>query len=260
MLFKDLADSLKHKEYWLYSSWMELVLRYRMTALGPFWILVGPVLYISALTLLYGQVLNTRNAGYLVHLTIGIIFWGFINQCLAGACRILFLNRYMILNGRVRYTDYVLKLYSGNALLYMHHLIVLAGVLMFSGNPLQPTALLSLLTLPLALLCILGGSIFLAVVGARFKDISELVQSFFRIAFFITPIIWSPDLHGRSPVIEIFMYLNPFYYLLDIVRAPIAVGRIPMLEIGVVCLMTVAIWVMAYFAYNRARPYVALWL
>lgn len=260
MLFKDLSESFKHREYWFYSSWMDLVLRYRMTALGPFWILVGPVLYITALSLLYGQVLNTSNAGYLVHLTIGIIFWGFMNQCLAGACRILFLNRYMILNGRVRYTDYVLKLFSGNVLLYAHHLIVLAAVLAFSGNPLHLTALLALVTLPLAVLCILGGSIFLAVVGARFKDIAELVQSIFRIAFFITPIIWSPDLHGRSAVIEAFMYLNPFYYLLDIVRAPIAVGRIPLLEIAVVCAMTVLAWIMAYFAYNRARPYIALWL
>ena len=44
-----------------------------------------------------------------------------------------------------------------------------------------------------------------------------IVQSVMQIAFFVSPIIWKPELieHGRR-----FLPLNPFFALLEIVRAP----------------------------------------
>ncbi|MCY4057170.1 MAG: ABC transporter permease, partial [Gammaproteobacteria bacterium] len=45
-----------------------------------------------------------------------------------------------------------------------------------------------------------------------------------RIAFFVTPIIWMPELLPNRAVLP--MNLNPFFHVLEVVRAPL-LGELP---------------------------------
>jgi ABC-type polysaccharide/polyol phosphate export permease len=63
--------------------------------------------------------------------------------------------------------------------------------------------------------------VVLGVLCARFRDISPIVINLMQVAFFFTPVMWSPEiLKGRAWVAE----LNPLYHLIEIARGPIT-GR-----------------------------------
>ena len=46
--------------------------------------------------------------------------------------------------------------------------------------------------------------------SARFRDVPPIVASIMQVAFFLTPIFWTPS---ALPSRELFVHLNPFYYL-----------------------------------------------
>ncbi|QNT78209.1 ABC transporter permease [Entomobacter blattae] len=95
--------------------------------------------------------------------------------------------------------------------------------------------------------------LFLGTLGARYRDVSPMIASILPILFFMTPMIWKPDLIylGRQ-----YMLLNPFFPLIEIMRAPL-MGEIPRLSIWVFAIgYSVIIWLAGFFVLTkvRARP------
>ena len=83
-----------------------------------------------------------------------------------------------------------------------------------------------LLALPgLALLCLNGiwAGLLLGIVSARFRDVPPIITSVVRICFFVTPIIWTPEL---LPARTLVLDANPFFHLVEVVRAPL-LGQMP---------------------------------
>ena len=99
------------------------------------------------------------------------------------------------------------------------------------------------------------------MLGARYADFAELLRTIMRLGFFVTPIIWVPGAAGgKAGIIGPFIYANPFYYLIEIIRAPLVYGHVPWFEVGVVAAAVPIIWMLASLAYARARPFVPLWI
>jgi ABC-type polysaccharide/polyol phosphate export permease len=259
-LIRDVIASLRTPGFWLYGAWIDTSLRYRSQALGPMWMIAGTLVFVLVLGTLYSQVFSTQNPLYYAHLATGYVCWIFMQQLLVKSARLYSHNRNMIQNGYVKYADYVLRLFSAQLINFVHNLLVVAGVLLVTQVPLTSAAWILLLTVPLLMVTLLGACFLIAVIGARYPDFGELLQTTLRLAFFVTPIIWYPGAVGKGAIIGPFLYLNPFYYLIEIVRAPLVYGHVPWLEIGVVAATTVIIWALASDVYARAKPYIPLWI
>jgi homopolymeric O-antigen transport system permease protein len=259
-LFQDLIAAFKAPGFWLYGAWIDTSLRYRSQALGAFWMVAGTLAFVVLLGTLYSRVLNADSEIYYAHIATGYVLWIFIQQCLRKSAPIFKKNRDMIQNGYVKYVDYVLRLIAGNLINLSYNLLIVLGAILLTPVQFTSADFALLLTVPLFLLAILGICFLLSVVGARYHDVSELMQTLLRLFFFITPIIWMPSAAGKGAAIGAFIYLNPFYYLLEIIRGPLVYSIVPWFEIGIVAAAIPVIWLMAALAYARARPYVPLWI
>jgi ABC-2 type transport system permease protein/lipopolysaccharide transport system permease protein len=61
------------------------------------------------------------------------------------------------------------------------------------------------------------------MISARFRDIPQLVNSVVQIVFFVTPIMWKPELlQHRTYIAD----ANPFFHLVEIIRGPL-LGSVP---------------------------------
>lgn len=262
VLLHDLAASLKAPGFWLYGAWLDESLRHRSQVLGAFWGVAGTLLLVVLLGTLYSQILNTRGgASYYAHLATGYVSFIFVQKCLATGARVFSQNRSTIENGYVKYADYVLRMFCAQLVNLGYNLIVVVGAIVLVPVVLTPAALVLFVTVPLFLLATLGACFLLAVVGARYSDFVELLRTLLRIAFFVTPILWLPHaVGGKSAIIGPFLYANPFYYLIEIIRAPLVYAHVPWLEIGVVAAAIPVIWLLAILVYARARPYIPLWV
>jgi lipopolysaccharide transport system permease protein len=116
------------------------------------------------------------------------------------------------------------------------------------------------LTFPLVLLNLTWISVTLAILGARFPDLEEFTQSSLRLLFFLTPILWVAHQHVRGAVVDALLYLNPFYYFIEVIGGPLVYGHIPYFEIAILTVALPIGWLIASFLYARTRPWLALWL
>jgi homopolymeric O-antigen transport system permease protein len=260
-LVEDFYQSARHKGFWLYSSWIEILLSYRSTLLGPLWILIGTGVFVFAIGGLYGRVILSGGSNvYLAHLAIGITVWYFITQTAIGSCHLFRSFRGDILDGDNSYTDLILKLITTNLIYLLHNSVIVVIALLFAEVKLSMVALLLLITAPLVILNIIWVCVILSILGARYPDLQELMRSSLRLMFFITPILWIPHQHIRGGVIDAVLYLNPFYYFVEVIQAPLIYGQVPYFEIAVLTAALPIGWLAASLLYARTRPWVALWL
>jgi ABC-type polysaccharide/polyol phosphate export permease len=92
----------------------------------------------------------------------------------------------------------------------------------------------------------------------RFRDVPPLVSSALQIAMLITPLFWPADTLSGSKRF-VFVELNPLYYVVDVVRAPL-IGQVPgAASYGVMIVMTIAGWWLTYAAFKRFRKRIAYW-
>jgi len=113
----------------------------------------------------------------------------------------------------------------------------------------------ALLAIPGLLLVLLNGAtatLFIGMMSARFRDVPQLINSVVQIVFFVTPIMWKPELLRSRTFIADF---NPFYHLLEIVRAPL-LGSLPSTKSYIAVLLITLVNVVivgAFFARFRSR-------
>ena len=261
-LFQDLVAAFKAPGFWLYGAWIDTSLRHRSQALGAFWMVSGTLAFVLILGTLYSNVLLRPGADsqtYYAHIGTGFVLWILIQQSLQQSTRLYKKNTSMIQNGYVKYVDYVLRMFSGHLISLAYNLLIVVGVILLTPVQVTTADFVLALTVPLFMLALLGMCFFLSVIAARYPDVAELMQTVLRLFFFVTPIIWMTSM-GKGAVIGAFIYLNPFYYLLEIIRGPLVYGIVPWFEIGVVAAAVPVIWLLAAFAYARAKPYIPLWI
>ena len=83
------------------------------------------------------------------------------------------------------------------------------------------------------------------------------MDSIVRIAFFVTPIIWMPELLPRRAVLLDF---NPFFHYVELVRAPL-LGQAPQFVSWLAVLgMTLGGWLVALVMFRNYRRRVAYWV
>ena len=121
----------------------------------------------------------------------------------------------------------------------------------------ERTGFVSLLIVILNALWI--GVVF-ALIGARFPDLRHLVANIFTFVFLITPIIWHADTMPIGSLRGSLMRFNPFYHMVELVRAPILGDVIEPFTFSYLACMTIGGWLIAFFAYRRYARYVPLWI
>jgi ABC-type polysaccharide/polyol phosphate export permease len=256
----DLVASLRAPGFWLYGAWIDVSVRHRGQALGALWSVASTALFVGMIGTLFSHVMDGGST-YFAHLATGFVFFSFIQSNLNQSANVFIRNKNLIQNGYAKYADYVLRMFCTQLINLAYGLTVVVCVLILAPVEFTPAVLALSFTVPLFFIAVLGADFFLSIAGARYKDIGELLKSVLGLAMFITPIIWVAEPgQGKGALIGPFIYANPFYYLIEIVRAPLVYGVVPWFEIAVVVAATPIIWLLAALTYAKGRSYVPLWI
>lgn len=258
-MFRSFYESFKQSEYWTYSTWLRFGLKYRKTMLGPIWLAVAPALFVIFLGYLYSDVMRVELNLFVPHLAIGYITWTLFSGFIVNASTVYVRRRSEILQGVMRLTDLSLADTFQVFLTFLHQSVVIIGVFVFFKIIPTPYALVSLVGFFLTLLNGLWLSVALGILGARFRDLVEIISAVTRLFFFITPIIWMP-IDGKGGVLGKFLILNPFYHFLTIIRAPLLDRPIDYSSWVIVLSITALGFVFAAIVYKRASKQVPLWV
>lgn len=237
------------------------LLRYRKTIIGPLWILAGPAAFILILGTLFGNVMGHQPAIYVPHLAVGLIVWQYLVSIAGTASRLYPLHRASLMLGKPNHMKLVMRTVFTSLLMSLHHAVIIIAVMMIYR--IAPT--ISLLYLIPAGLLMFAHSVWilvtLGILGARYRDLGEVVEMVMRIAFLATPIIWMVgEEQGRGSIVGVYLVLNPFYHVLEPVRSAILGHDIDPLSWVISTAIAVCGLALANTLYRRYRHLVVLWI
>ena len=253
----DLRDGAMRWRLWSRLGWHDIRKRYRRSVLGPFWLTLSMAVMVGSLGLIYGTLFRLDLEGYLPFLAVGLATWTLIASFLNEGCISFIELEPLIKNVRIPMSVHILRALWRNLIIYGHNIVIFAVVALVFG--IWPGAAGLLAVAGLALLLVNAGWIMLllGMICTRFRDVPPIIGSVIQLLFFVTPVMWKPELLGDR---RYLMVLNPFYHLLEVIRAPL-LGHVPGWESWVAGLLFAAAgWAFTFACFARFRKRIAYWL
>jgi len=253
----DVRDGLRLWRLAWSLGWLDIRLRYRGSVLGPFWLTISTGVMVASLGVLYSALFHMPLRDYLPFLALSQVLWAFLATMVGEACSVFTESEGVIRSVRMPMFLFAMRILVRNVLVLAHNVSVI--VVVFLALWMWPgwTALLALPALPLWVINALATSLLLGGFCARFRDILPIVNSVMQIAFFLTPVIWKPEQLGAYAV---WLPLNPFYDMLEIVRAPL-LGEVasPLVWAGALG-YSLLLCGLSWSFFLRARGRIAFWI
>jgi lipopolysaccharide transport system permease protein len=255
----DIAMGVGLYSVWGVLGWHDIRNRYRRSVLGPFWLTISTGVMIAMLGFLYGALFGQPIRVFLPFVGAGLVVWMFIATLINEACSVFQTSESIIKQVRAPLTMHVCRMVWRNTVVFLHNAVIMIPVVGLAA----PRLSADLLLVPLAVVAIAVNGVWaglaLGVLCARFRDIPLIISNLVQIVFFVTPIMWLPEiLHARG--VTWVSDVNPFYHFIEIVRAPLLDKGTPELSWSVVIVVTALGWAFALTTLRRYRHRVAYWL
>lgn len=253
----DLAGGWRLRRLAWALAWLDTRNRYRGSVFGPFWLTFSTAVMIIGLGLLYSTLLKLDLQQYLPFLAVSLLLWNVIGQIAADSC-LTFTNAEPIIRQiRLPYSVHVLRIVFRNSISAAHSLPLILVVFLLCGHTPGPEALTAVPGLLLLSICALAGAFLLGMLCARFRDIPPIVANVMQLAFFLSPVLWKPELLGEG---QKWLVLNPFYVMMEVVRGPLVEGGAAVRIWIAAISFTAALSAVAGVFFVRFRARLAFWV
>jgi ABC-2 type transport system permease protein/lipopolysaccharide transport system permease protein len=212
---------------------------------------------VIALGVVYAQIFKTTLRDFMPFLCVGLLVWSLIGSVLTEAGGLFTGAESYIKQVRLPYSLYAFRFMWSKVIIFGHNFVIYFGILVYFK--IWPGAV-ALYVLPGFAIVVANGvlaAIYLGIVSARFRDVPQVVASIVQIVFFMTPIMWKPELLGSH---HILVTLNPFFHLIEIVRAPL-LGELPNSDSYIAAaLITGVNGLLAILFFARFRARISYWV
>jgi ABC-type polysaccharide/polyol phosphate export permease len=259
-LFAQLKASIRKPEFWAYSSWLDLVTRYRRTRLGLLWLFAPVLMFTLVIGPLFARLMDRELSYFLVHFGIGQAVWRMLAMVITDSTNALRTNKSFILDGNTRLTDFALSSIAKSVFYFAFAMVGMMVVLAWSPAVKLYWVPSLLITIPIVIANMFWLSYCIAILGARYPDFGQMLNTLLMAGFMFTPIIWEGERFPPDTIAGTVVRLNPAFHLLEIVRKPLF-GMMPGVEsIIFVAAFFVAGWAFATFLCRRYARYVPIWI
>jgi ABC-2 type transport system permease protein len=260
MMLRHFRESLREPAFWAYATWLGIVTNYRRSRLGVLWLMLPPVLYIWGLGAFFAGMNGRSLTEYAAHVGVGFLLFRLLTSVVLDSTGVLAANQAFILDGRVRITDFVLRVLA-RSLFYAGVALPVVAVALWLAPQVQPEGFVWLLvSLPLVLLNATWVSVVCSLIGARFPDTEQFIGNVFLFLFLLTPIIWYAEQAPPDSTRGLLMRFNPLFHLIESVRAPLLGEPLQVASLQFSAVMALAGILVAAFVYRRYARFVPLWI
>lgn len=256
----DIKDGLIKWRIWFLLAYQDIRLRYRRSILGPFWLTMSMAITVYSMGFLYGHLFHIDLWDYFPYLVAGMLAWSLISTNLNELTDTFITYENLLKEIKLPYTLHIQRIVIRNILIFFHNIIVMLPIYILF-NKSANVNLNTLFLIPSLFLVYINAVFFgllLAMIAARYRDISQLIKNLIQVVFFITPVMWKPEV---LPVNKLFfVWGNPIYPFIEIVRAPL-LGQLPSFSIMMSSLGITLLTIMfSFIIFTRYRSRIIYWL
>lgn len=256
---QDVSKAFLKTNLGLYLAKSDIRQRYRRSTLGPFWITISTAVMVACIGLIFGRLFKSPMQEFLPFITAGLIIWGFISSTVSEATTVFVNAEAIIKQLPLPLFLHVIRMVARNCYIFFHNILIYPIVCFFVDKSLSLTCFLVIPGFALLVINLLWLSLLIGIICTRFRDMPQIVLSLLQIAFYVTPIIWMPgSLKGKTGTL--ILDPNPFYHLIEIVRAPLLNVSPTLLNWFVASILAIVGWMVTIILYNRYRQRISYWL
>lgn len=222
------ADIWRLRHFWLALVRVDLRKRYRRSIIGLGWSLLHPIAMTAVLCVVFSRLFNLEVRNYAPFLLSGLTFWGFFTAVVMQGCQCFFQGESYIRQHPAPLAIYPLRTTLGAGIHFLlGFLIATVFVWLVHGFGNLP-AMLSLLPV-LVLIFVFGWSLAVCVglANVMFQDSQHLLEVALQMLFYMTPIMYKPEMLLTRRYLGWFVHLNPLAAFLELFRTPLLEGRLP---------------------------------
>jgi lipopolysaccharide transport system permease protein len=255
----DVAASIKRYNLVGMLGWQDVLQRYRRSIIGPFWLTISMGVMIGSIGIVFSQILKAPIEEFFPFLALGIILWSFFSSVINEGCTGFVAAEGIIKQLPIPLFVHILRLVWRNIIIFGHNIIIFPLLLLAMGKPISWYGLISLGGFLLVVINLVWIALVLGVFCARYRDMPQIVASVLQVFFYLTPIMWMPNMLPERASMYI-LDTNPFYHLIEIVRAPL-LGQVPT-ELNWMVSLSLGVfgWFVALVFYGRYKSRIAYWL
>ena len=238
-------------------AWLDIRLRYRGSVLGPFWLTISMGTMIGTLGFLFSVVFRQDVAKTLPFIATGIIFWGLLTSCLTEGAMVFISAESDIRNLPIPLSVHFYRMVARCVMIWGFNMAIYVVVSIWFKLVPDWNTLLFIPGFVLFLVNAAWIALSFGVLSTRYRDIPQVIATVIQVVFFLTPIFWSPVTLPNRPA---FVVLNPFYHLIEIVRAPLLNEAVSPMSWSLCIGMAVAGLGFTALLYRRAHARIPYWV
>lgn len=217
---RDLRDTQSTLDLWFHRGVHDFKSRYHHTFFGVLWHTINPVIFSLVISFVFSGVFEVDFTYYFVYVLLGYSVWMFANDILGSGSNIFANQAGFILSQKTPLEGLIIQSLVQKMLALALNLTVAVLVSLIFTEKLFLSPVTLLLTVVLFLQAGIAGfasSLLLSTLSAKMRDIPLLIGNCLRFLFFITPIVWFPELKGEG-LRQTVTYLNPLFYAIEMPR------------------------------------------
>lgn len=257
-LINDIQTSFRQYSLWSELAKLELKVRFRGTYFGVLWVLLALLLKVGMISLIYSLVLNKPLKEYVLFLSIGLLTWNYVSALvITSALSFLQARNYFQQMSMPHFIFVFQTVYRETLILLLYQVMAIPLILLYFGfSGIQAVWLWSLLGYFMIIVNGVFAGAWIGWVATRYRDVQHLISNLVMILFIVTPVLWPPPAGQEN---HVYFMLNPFYHLLEVVRAPIISSEIPVTSLLVVSGLALFNILICVLFYNKAKSRLVLW-
>jgi len=254
---RDLGLAAGMAPIWLVLAWRDFLRQTQRTFLGPIWSILGTGITVAVLGYVYGAVLGMSGSTAFPHIAAGLVIWFFISGCINGGLSVYISARGVLEERALPIAFSAFRFVFRYLIELVVKFIVFAADAVAVALPMNANAFLALPGLVILVLNGLWVVLVFGPLGARYRDVSQVVSPLMLIAFLASPVLWPRGMLGGSGFIALF---NPFTHFLAIVRDPLLGSPPSMLSVVVTLAVTVGGWALAIVCHCLCKDRIVFWI
>lgn len=256
----DIKNGLLKWPVWLLLAWQDILLRYRRSVLGPFWITLSMSITVCTMGYLYSYLFHIDIHTYFPYLAAGMLVWTLISSLVMDMTETFLASERLMKQIKLPYSLYVHRTAMRNMLIFFHNLLIMIPIFVFFQSGARLT-LYSLVFFPAIFLLYINAityGIIFGMIGARFRDMAQLIRSLVNIVFFMTPVMWVQDVLPKNK--QIFVLANPAAAFLGLIRNPMLGKPLAMHDLVYSLIITIVGLLVSHRLFTRYRSRIIFWM
>lgn len=206
----------------------DIVARYKRSVLGVAWTMLNPLGTMLIMVVVFSRVFRgTEN--YAAYVLTGIICWTMFSQSTSMAMNSMVWGSQLIKQIYVPRSSFVVSTIMASMVNFVLSLLPLFLIFAITGVQLKPSALLLPVYMVFLFSFSLGVALLISTLAVFFPDIADLYPVVLTAWMYLTPIIMPLEFY-REILDGILLYINPFYYIVNLFRILMLDGFVPHLQ------------------------------